>query len=93
MRPKNHPQSLQRLRQRIDQLDTRILDLLSKRAALAIRVGLLKQREGRRLFDPQREAAILRRMTSANRGPLSAQALQAIYREILRQIQRLERSA
>lgn len=80
--------TLQRLRKRIDRLDTQVVRLLNERAALAIRVGLLKKRQGRRVFDPKRERDILRRMTTANRGPLSAQAMRTIYREILRQIRR-----
>ena len=84
--------TLQDLRKRIDQLDTRLLKLLNKRARLAVRVGLLKKRVGQRLFDPKREQTILRRVTGANHGPLPAQAVHAIYREILRQIRRLEQS-
>lgn len=83
---------LQVLRKRIDRLDAQLLRLLNTRAALALRVGLLKKRQGRRLFDPKREQAVLRRVTGADRGPLSAQAVRAIYREILRQIRRLEQS-
>lgn len=85
--------TLQQLRQRIDRLDAQLLRLLNTRAGLAIRVGSLKRRQGRQLFDPAREAAILRRMTTANSGPLSAQAVRAIYRQILTQSRRLELSA
>ena len=81
-----------RLRKHIDRLDHQLLGLLNKRADLAVRVGLLKKRQGRRLFDPKREQAILRQVTSANHGPLSTRAVRAIYREILRQIRRLEQS-
>ncbi|MBI3312443.1 MAG: chorismate mutase [Candidatus Omnitrophica bacterium] len=80
------------MRQRIDRLDAQMLRLLNQRAALAIRVGALKRRQGRRLFDPTREAAILRRMTATNPGPLSAQAVRTIYRQILEQSRRLEQS-
>lgn len=82
--------TLTQLRRRIDQLDVQLLQLLNKRTKLVIRVGLLKRRQGRRLFDPQRERAILRQVTLVNHGPLSAPAVRAIYREILRQIRRLE---
>jgi len=84
--------SLQVLRRQIDRLDARILRLLNQRARLAIRVGRLKKRQGRQLFDPKREQAVLRQVTQADHGPLSAQAVRAIYREILRQIRRLEQS-
>ena len=90
--PTFQPVDLQQLRQRIDGLDTRLLRLLSQRAVLALRVGRLKKQRGLKLFDPQRERAILHRMTRANGGPLSPAAVRAIYREILTQVRRLERS-
>ena len=84
--------TLQQLRQRIDQVDRRLLRLLNRRAGLALRVGRLKKRHGRSLFDPRREQAILRQLTAANRGPLPAPAVRVIYREILKQVRRLEQS-
>ena len=84
---------LRDLRKQIDRLDVRLLQLVNQRAALVIRVGSLKKRHGRRLFDPTRERAVLRRLTRTNRGPLSVQAVRAIYREIFRQARRLEQSA
>lgn len=84
--------TLNQLRKRIDQLDRRLLGLLNKRANLALRVGLLKRRQGRQLFDLKREQEILRHMAHANPGPLSTHAMRAIYREVLRQIRRLEQS-
>ncbi len=85
-------ETLQQLRKRIDRVDRRLLRLLNQRASLALRVGRLKKRHGRSLFDPRRERVILRQLTSANPGPLPAQAVRAIYREILRQVRRLKQS-
>ena len=84
--------TLQQLRKQIDRIDRRLLPLFNRRARLAIRVGRLKKRQGTRLFDPTRERTILLRMAHANRGPLSDEAVRAIYREILTQIRRLEQS-
>ena len=85
--------TLEQLRKQIDQVDDRVLRLLNQRASLAKRVGAIKQRQGRRLFDPRRERAILRRLAEANQGPLSERAIHAIYREILQQVRRAERVA
>ena len=85
--------TLQPLRKQIDRIDDRLLRLLNQRARLAVRVGAIKQREGRRLFDPGRERVILRRLAASNRGPLSGTAIQSIYREILRQVRRSKRAA
>ena len=84
--------NLQALRSQIDRVDSQLLRLLNRRASLAIRVGRLKKRQGRHLFDPKREQAILRRVTRANHGPLPPRAVQAIYRQILTQVRRFERS-
>ena len=86
------PKNLQQLRSHIDRLDARVLALLNQRGRLALRVGWLKRRRGRRLFDPRREQAILKRLGALNGGPLSSAAVRAIYREILRQVRRLEQS-
>ncbi len=84
---------LRRLRQRIDGVDARLLRLLTQRATLALHVGRIKKREGWRLLDPVREQSILQRMIKAHSGPLTPQAVRAIYRTILTQMRRLERSA
>lgn len=84
--------TLQLLRRRIDRLDARLLRLLNQRARLGLQVGRLKKQHGRRLFDPIRERAILRRLTAKNGGPLSPAAIRAIYLEILRQTRRIEQS-
>ncbi len=86
------PVTLEQLRKHIDLVDRRLLGLLSQRARLAVQVGRLKKRQGKRLFDPTRERAILRQLTHHNHGPLPPHAIQAIFREILRQARRLERS-
>ena len=85
--------TLEQLRQHIDRLDAQVLRLLNRRATVGLRVGRLKKRNGLRLFDAKREQAILRRLVALNAGPLPAAAVRAIYREILRQVRNLERSA
>jgi chorismate mutase len=82
--------ALRHLRRRIDALDIRLLRLLTQRAALALRVGRIKKREGWKLLDPAREREILQRMAEAAQGPLTPQAVRAMYRTILTQIRRLE---
>ena len=82
---------LRTLRRQIDRLDQRLLSLLNRRARLALRVGALKHRNGRQVFDPKREREILARLRAANAGPLPAAAIAAIYREILKRSRQLER--
>lgn len=81
------------LREQIDAIDDQLLRLLSRRARLAIRVGRVKKRQHKRVFDPPREREVLRRMTAANRGPLSRRAVARIFREIVTQHRRLAQRA
>ncbi|MBS0335347.1 MAG: prephenate dehydratase [Proteobacteria bacterium] len=70
-----------RLRAEIDSLDGELLGLVNRRAALARRVGEAKQ--GAPAYRPEREAEILRRMAAENAGPLSAERVTGIFREVI----------
>lgn len=72
--------SLNSLREELDALDDRLLDLLMARAALVERVGSAKRGTGP--LRPGREAAILRRLLGQHQGPLPRPAIIRIWREI-----------
>ena len=75
------------LRDRIDQLDSEILDKLNERARCALAVAEVKQRESDGeapvFYRPEREAQVLRRMTQLNEGPLSNDKISQVYRQIM----------
>ncbi|MBI2155528.1 MAG: prephenate dehydratase [Candidatus Rokubacteria bacterium] len=77
-------------RLRINELDNQILQLLTQRAEAALRIGDLKRRQEAPIYVPEREAEILRRLAAANPGPLPAEAVVAIWREILSGCRALE---
>jgi chorismate mutase/prephenate dehydratase len=74
---------LQKLRQKIDALDQSIIDLLNIRAKITIDIGKIKVQSGKSIYAPERESQVLRKLASFTKGPLSRQALEAIYREIM----------
>lgn len=74
--------SIRDLRKTIDEIDREILDLLNKRMTMSEQIGVLKAEGGRDVIDTVREAEILDRLTSVNTGPLPANTLRGIYREI-----------
>lgn len=76
-------QQLGHLRRQIDTLDEQIVRRLNQRLRLAQRIGALKHGARGRIYVAEREADVLRRVAAANTGPLKADALQAIYREIM----------
>ena len=59
---------LNKLRDDIDKIDTKLLDLISKRAFIAQEVGKLKN-DGV-IYKPEREAQVLLRLLKENQGPL-----------------------
>uniref|UniRef100_UPI00333ED1D6 prephenate dehydratase n=1 Tax=Castellaniella defragrans TaxID=75697 RepID=UPI00333ED1D6 len=83
---------LEPLRARIDALDEQILGLLNERARTALEVGEVKK-----TFDtdgpvlkPEREALIVRRLQEANPGPVSDEAIQAVWNQIISTCRGLE---
>ncbi len=84
---------LKQLRNQIDRVDLQFLRLLNKRAGFVLRIGELKKREGRPIFDGQREAEVLHRLKRSNKGPLSSGSVRQIFHAVLQQSRRLEKSA
>ena len=80
---------LNELRKKIDAIDDEVLSLLSRRAGIAQEVGHSKA-PGSPLYRPEREAMILRRLQSANPGPLSGDAIARIFREVISNCMALE---
>lgn len=74
---------LRKLRDRIDEIDKKILDLLNERANQALEVGRIKKEEGREFYVPSREREVLERIVGSNEGPFPDSALKVIYREIM----------
>ena len=82
--PQDAPkQDLAALRQRIDDLDKKIVELLNERAGVVVEIGKAKQVNGTPIYAPDREQAVLRRIAEYNKGPLPQRTLQAIYRELM----------
>ncbi|RVT53956.1 prephenate dehydratase [Rubrivivax albus] len=82
--------SLATLRERIDATDAELLALLNRRAALAQEVGELKKREGSVVFRPEREAQVIDNLKRRNAGPLKADNIAPIWREIMSACRALE---
>src|SRR5512142_3260974 len=80
------------VREAIDQVDLDLLALLNRRAGLSIEVGSLKAGSDEPVFKPFREKEVLERLEKVNPGPLPAEHLRAIYREIMSSSRRLQRT-
>ena len=71
------------LRAKIDQIDSQILQLLNRRAELAIEVGRVKAEQHLTIHAPQREEEIYARLAAVNAGPFPSQALRPVFREVI----------
>ena len=80
--------ALKALRARIDGIDDAILQLVSERAGIAQQVGRAKK--GEKIYRPEREAQIVRRLRETNPGPLSGDTVERLIREIMSACRALE---
>lgn len=70
-------------RREIDRIDEQMLELVNRRAHCAIEIGMIKRRLGLPLDVPEREAAIIDRVTAENTGPLDGDAIARIFEAVI----------
>lgn len=75
--------SIEDIRGRIDEIDDRIAELINQRAVCAVQMAAAKQGSGQPVFVPGREDQIIARVCRANPGPMPADGLETVYREII----------
>jgi chorismate mutase/prephenate dehydratase len=83
--------SIDDLRRRIDRIDDQLVALLNRRARYAMQVGQNKHRRRRPTFAPDREKQVYDRVVGLNHGPLPAEGMRAIFREIMSSCLALEK--
>ncbi|MED5402877.1 MAG: chorismate mutase [SAR324 cluster bacterium] len=82
---------MEKLRERIDELDAELLALLNERAKCVMKIGAIKQKEKTEVFVPQREIELLDRLTSLNQGPMTAKMVLHIFQEIIDTLKELQK--
>ena len=88
-------EELGKLRDEIDSVDQQIQQLVNKRAQCAQKVADVKEHfskpgESVVFYRPEREAQVLRRVMERNEGPLPAEGVARLFREIMSQCLALE---
>lgn len=81
---------LDELRERIDAVDTALLDRINERARLVREVGRLKNFSRTPVYAAGREAAIVERLRRENRGPFPDAGIAPVFREIISSTRSLE---
>ena len=92
---KSQLEKILKLRDRIDQVDSRILKLIQQRATFAKSIGNIKSKDpnNQSFYRPDREAKIIRQVLKSNEGGLvKNEQLKYIYKELISACLSLEES-
>jgi chorismate mutase/prephenate dehydratase len=71
------------LREQIDVLDQKIIELLNERAKVVVEVGHIKREQDSPIYAPEREQKVLEQVRAYNKGPLPQKCIEAIWREMM----------
>lgn len=78
------------VRRAIDALDSRLLELINRRAELAIKVSELKEGGSLGIYDRGREKEIEAKIAGSNPGPLSDEDIIFVFREMISRCKSLQ---
>lgn len=78
-------------RKKIDELDERIVALISERAEAAKAIGALKKDTELPVYEPKREQEVIRHVKALNAGPLADAELIHIYERLMDVMRTLQR--
>ena len=70
-------------RKKIDEIDRKLVALLSERARAAVEIGKLKRNTSMPIYEPDRERIVFENVQASNRGPLAGRDLVRIYERII----------
>jgi len=82
---------LKKNREALDFLDRKLLTLLNQRLRITLRIGEIKKRIGKRIYDPEREKEILERLQRKNKGSLNEEDLKKIFTTIIKVCRRSQK--
>ena len=83
--------NIKKIREEIDNLDLKLLNLLNQRAKRVLEIARIKQRKGESFYDPAREKKILNSFLKRNQGPLTDATVSEIVGGLLNSFRGLER--
>ncbi len=76
--------SLEVLRQRLDEINVQLLKWLNERAAVVEKIGQLKEKQSVQRYDPVRESEMLAKLIEMNEGPFDDATIQHLFKEIFK---------
>lgn len=79
----SHPE-LDELRGKLDEINLKLLELISERAAVVKEIGQVKVKQGIPRFDPVRERKMLDDLVSINAGPFEDNTIRHLFKQIFK---------
>jgi chorismate mutase-like protein len=83
--------ALARCRERIDEIDRRLVELLNERTTIVEEIGRVKKDANLAIYEPKRESQVFENITSHNAGPLNADGLKRIFERIIDEMRRVQK--
>ena len=84
-------QDLARSREKIDELDLRLVDLLNERTVVVEEIGRIKQHLTLGIYEPKREEQVYANILEHNRGPLPGDAIKRIFERIIDEMRNVQK--
>ncbi|WP_209123896.1 bifunctional 3-deoxy-7-phosphoheptulonate synthase/chorismate mutase [Alkalihalobacillus sp. BA299] len=77
-------EQLDNLRDKLDEVNLQLLELINERARLVQEIGKVKNKQGVNRFDPVRERKMLDLIAENNNGPFETSTLQHLFKQIFK---------
>lgn len=78
-------------RDRIDDVDVRLMKLLNERARVVEEIGNIKHGQDLPIYEPKREDQVFANISRHNAGPLSHDAAKRIFERVIDEMRRLQK--
>ena len=89
--PEEAARALGVCRERIDDVDVRIVALLNERTSIVQEIGRIKSSAQLPVYEPRREDQVFENITSHNGGPLSGDALRRIFERVIDEMRKVQK--
>lgn len=91
MTPDEAQDALAQLRDRIDEVDLGILDLLNQRTVVVQQIGRIKQTMAMPIYEPKREDEVFANVMTKNHGPLPNDSVKRLFERIIDEMRTVQK--
>lgn len=83
--------ALARCREKIDEIDRKLVALLNERTCIVEEIGRVKRDAKMAIYEPKRETQVFENIDSSNQGPLDGDGLKRIFERIIDEMRRVQK--